>query len=178
MNRTGDSQKPVSAQRRKDKPAHAVPPSSRSFYLIIYNLVSALLWSVVLGRTLHIAGIYGYDQLYTGIGAFTKWTQTLAGLEVLHALIGASHSNRRLQREKLIKSRFGPGAASHHHHASRLPIPPRLGHRQQLPRYRLPLSCLYYDAHCLEHDRDHSLLIFRAQSHIWPSPWFADVVAV
>lgn len=88
MNRTDDSRKALSTQRQKDKPVHAVPPSSRSFYLIIYNLVSALLWSVVLGRTLYIAGIYGYDQLYTGIGAFTKWTQTLAGLEVLHALIG------------------------------------------------------------------------------------------
>lgn len=109
MNRTDDSRKALSTQRQKDKPVHAVPPSSRSFYLIIYNLVSALLWSVVLGRTLYIAGIYGYDQLYTGIGAFTKWTQTLAGLEVLHALIGASRSNRRGQREKLIQVQVWSG---------------------------------------------------------------------
>ncbi|KXL51183.1 MAG: hypothetical protein FE78DRAFT_136335, partial [Acidomyces sp. 'richmondensis'] len=62
--------------------------SNSNFYLIIYNSVSALLWSVALGRTLLGASVNGYDQVYAEIGTFTKWTQTLAGLEVLHALIG------------------------------------------------------------------------------------------
>lgn len=88
MDRPGDSQRPPPEEQQDEQPVKVVPPSYRTLYLICYNCVSALLWSVVLGRTLVIAGIHGPNQVYLGTGQWTKWTQTLAGLEILHAAIG------------------------------------------------------------------------------------------
>ncbi|RKL36907.1 hypothetical protein BFJ72_g8107 [Fusarium proliferatum] len=51
-------------------------------YLIFYNFLSAVQWSVVLGRTAMLASAYGPEYVYPNIGQYTKWTQTLAGLEV------------------------------------------------------------------------------------------------
>lgn len=61
-------------------------------YLVAYNAVSALLWSVVLGRTLAVLAGNGLDKgtalVYPAVGEWTKWTQTLAALEVVHSLLG------------------------------------------------------------------------------------------
>lgn len=61
-------------------------------YLVAYNGVSALLWSVVLGRTLAVLAGNGLDKgpalVYPAVGEWTKWTQTLAALEVVHSLLG------------------------------------------------------------------------------------------
>ncbi|KAH7489707.1 hypothetical protein FOMA001_g2840 [Fusarium oxysporum f. sp. matthiolae] len=57
-------------------------------YLIFYNFISAVLWSVVLGRTAMLVSAYGPEYVYPNTGQYTKWTQTLAGLEVLHSLLG------------------------------------------------------------------------------------------
>ncbi|WPG99505.1 PTPLA-domain-containing protein [Acrodontium crateriforme] len=82
------SGKPVPEANANGEVIRTAPPSYRSLYLILYNFVSAVLWSVVLGRVLLIAPIHGYWNTYAGVGQFTKWTQTLAGMEVLHALTG------------------------------------------------------------------------------------------
>jgi hypothetical protein len=37
-----------------------------------------------------IAPLKGYETVFAGTAEFTQWTQTLAGLEVLHSLIGRS----------------------------------------------------------------------------------------
>ncbi|KAF2719773.1 PTPLA-domain-containing protein [Polychaeton citri CBS 116435] len=60
----------------------------KQIYLILYNTISAFLWLVVLGRTVSISAIHGPKHVYLGAGNFTKWTQTLAALEVLHAATG------------------------------------------------------------------------------------------
>ncbi|KAF4944402.1 hypothetical protein FGADI_12712 [Fusarium gaditjirri] len=57
-------------------------------YLIFYNFISAVQWSVVLGRTAMLVSSYGPEYVYPNTGQYTKWTQTLAGLEVLHSLLG------------------------------------------------------------------------------------------
>ena len=87
MDRPGDSQRPAQAQQQP-KPVKEVPPTYRSLYLILYNFVSVTLWLVVLGRTLLIAGTFGSGHVYEGVGELTKWTQTLAALEVVHSLVG------------------------------------------------------------------------------------------
>ncbi|KAF2161324.1 hypothetical protein M409DRAFT_28361 [Zasmidium cellare ATCC 36951] len=87
MDRPNDSQKPpqqADTQSRKK----SAPSGAKAGYLILYNSVSALLWSVVLGRVVLILALHGYQAVYLGTGEFTKWTQTLAALEVLHAAIG------------------------------------------------------------------------------------------
>lgn len=89
MDRPGDSQKPPPQEKQDEQPVKVVPPSYRSLYLILYNSISAILWSAVLGRVLLIAPLHGYRNVYAGVGEYTKWTQTLAMLEVLHAAIGA-----------------------------------------------------------------------------------------
>lgn len=61
-------------------------------YLVAYNAISAVLWSVVLGRTLSTLAANGLDKgpavVYPAVGEWTKWTQTLAALEVVHSLLG------------------------------------------------------------------------------------------
>ncbi|KAK3068881.1 hypothetical protein LTR53_013222 [Teratosphaeriaceae sp. CCFEE 6253] len=96
MDRPDDSQQPPPDGSEAEQPVKVVPPSYRSLYLILYNFVSAVLWSVVLGRTLLIAGLYGNRNVHVGVGEFTKWTQTLAALEVVHAAVGGSPLTSRV----------------------------------------------------------------------------------
>lgn len=84
MDRPGDSQKPARTEPR----TKSSPSGPKTLYLILYNAISALLWSVVLGRVLLIAPLHGYRNVFVGVGEFTKWTQTLATLEIVHSLLG------------------------------------------------------------------------------------------
>lgn len=62
-------------------------------YLVAYNAISALLWSVVLGHTLSTLLAHGLERgpalVYPAVGEWTKWTQTLAALEIVHSVLGA-----------------------------------------------------------------------------------------
>lgn len=66
--------------------------SPKKQYLILYNFISALSWLVVLGRIVLLVPLVGFGRVYPGVGYFTKWTQTVALLEVVHAATGALHS--------------------------------------------------------------------------------------
>jgi very-long-chain (3R)-3-hydroxyacyl-CoA dehydratase len=57
-------------------------------YLVLYNALSATLWLAVMGRVLTTNYIKGPSFVYLSTGEFAKWTQTLAGMEVLHSLFG------------------------------------------------------------------------------------------
>ncbi|KKY29370.1 putative protein tyrosine phosphatase [Diaporthe ampelina] len=61
-------------------------------YLVAYNAASALLWSVVLGRTAATLAAHGLETgpmlVYPAVGEWTKWTQTLAALEIVHSVLG------------------------------------------------------------------------------------------
>ena len=63
-------------------------------YLVAYNAASALLWSVVLGRTAATLAAHGLETgpmlVYPAVGEWTKWTQTLAALEIVHSVLGAN----------------------------------------------------------------------------------------
>ena len=85
MDRPGDSQKPVRANTNNEKSAKS---DYRTSYLIFYNFVSAILWSVVLGGVVYTSTIRGTRNVHAAFGESTKWTQTLAGLEVVHSLLG------------------------------------------------------------------------------------------
>lgn len=59
-------------------------------YLVGYNAVSALLWSVVFYRTvLVLATTQSPELVYPAVGEWTKWTQTVAGLEIVHSVLGS-----------------------------------------------------------------------------------------
>ncbi|KAI1413597.1 PTPLA-domain-containing protein [Hypoxylon sp. FL1857] len=64
------------------------PSPVKNGYLILYNAVSAVLWSVVLSRVVGTNLASSPQQAYPVVGEFCKWTQTLAGMEVLHSLLG------------------------------------------------------------------------------------------
>lgn len=70
--------------------ASAPKPRKPSTYLILYNFLSAILWTVVLGRTVAVCVTRGPAFVVFSVGEWTRWTQTLAGMEVLHSLFGAS----------------------------------------------------------------------------------------
>ncbi|KAI1494820.1 tyrosine phosphatase-like protein [Biscogniauxia mediterranea] len=71
---------------RPAKKASASPV--KNAYLVLYNAVSAGLWAVVLGRVVATNLAQGHEAVYPAVGQFCKWTQTLAGMEVLHSLFG------------------------------------------------------------------------------------------
>lgn len=72
-------------------------------YLVGYNAASALLWLAVFlraalaclsgagtGSTGVLEGGGGPDSVYPAVGGLVRFVQTLAALEILHALIGMS----------------------------------------------------------------------------------------
>ncbi|MCJ1230108.1 hypothetical protein MMC12_006779 [Toensbergia leucococca] len=61
-------------------------------YLILYNLISAILWLAILGRVILLVPLVGFSNVYGGVGGFAKWTQTLAVLEVVHSALGLVRS--------------------------------------------------------------------------------------
>ncbi|KAI5862290.1 tyrosine phosphatase-like protein [Durotheca rogersii] len=69
-------------------PSSSSSSTIKNGYLVLYNAASATLWLTVLGRVAaaNVAG--GPELAYPAVGEFCKWTQTLAGLEVLHSLLG------------------------------------------------------------------------------------------
>jgi len=76
----------TAASKRGPKPLQS--SNSKTQYLILYNFVSSILWLVVLGRTVLLVPMVGFARVYPGVGNFTKWTQTLACLEIVHAAFG------------------------------------------------------------------------------------------
>lgn len=62
--------------------------SLKRTYLVSYNALSAALWSVVLVRTVQTLATAGHEAVYPAVGEWTKWTQTLAGLEIVHSILG------------------------------------------------------------------------------------------
>ncbi|TAQ86843.1 hypothetical protein B7494_g4825 [Chlorociboria aeruginascens] len=82
-----ESRKAVdNGQAPRLKPLRSNSPSTQ--YLLLYNFVSALLWLVVLGRLVLLVPLVGFGTVYRGVGQFTKWTQTVAVLEIAHAAFG------------------------------------------------------------------------------------------
>lgn len=63
-------------------------PALKRTYLVAYNAFSAALWSVVLVRTAQTLASDGPEAVYPVVGEWTKWTQTLAGLEIVHSVFG------------------------------------------------------------------------------------------
>lgn len=88
------------AKKPGPKPLQSSSPKTQ--YLILYNFVSAVLWLVVLGRVLMLVPLVGFGRVYGGVGQFTKWTQTLALLEVVHAAVGEFRKILYLSKTKLI----------------------------------------------------------------------------
>ncbi|KAJ2894666.1 PTPLA-domain-containing protein [Zalerion maritima] len=72
-------------------PKHSEKPKAsplKQGYLILYNFASAVAWLTVLGRVAAVASTRGTDFVAPTVADFTKWTQTMAGMEVLHAAFG------------------------------------------------------------------------------------------
>ncbi|KAF2703541.1 PTPLA-domain-containing protein [Pleomassaria siparia CBS 279.74] len=59
-------------------------------YLLVYNALSAALWATVLAKVVLTAAGKGVASgaVYVEAERFTRLTQTVAGLEVLHSLLG------------------------------------------------------------------------------------------
>lgn len=70
------------------QPIKQVPPKWKTLYLVLYNFLSATLWSAVLGRVVLIVTLHGIGKVFLGVGDYVRWVQTLAGLEVVHSLVG------------------------------------------------------------------------------------------
>lgn len=68
--------------------AVATMPSPKTQYLLAYNFLSAILWSFLLLRILTLLPTSSPSQIYTHIGSYTRWTQTLALAEILHSALG------------------------------------------------------------------------------------------
>lgn len=104
---------PKTSTRSSNAPRKPTPSAAKSTYLILYNALSAALWAGVLYKTVTVGthevlhgGSKGFFQFgknrYGGLEAlgsgkvydelerYTRLTQTLAGLEVVHSLTGTN----------------------------------------------------------------------------------------
>jgi very-long-chain (3R)-3-hydroxyacyl-CoA dehydratase len=66
----------------------------KTTYLVLYNFLSAIAWATVLGRTVSINALRGPEFVFLVVGEWTRWTQTAALLEVVHAAVGAAPQTR------------------------------------------------------------------------------------
>ncbi|MBE7179853.1 MAG: protein tyrosine phosphatase-like domain-containing protein [Terriglobus roseus] len=64
--------------------------AAQTAYLALYNLVSAILWGVIFVRVALVTPGWGSAYVYESTGAFVKWTQTLAALEIGHSVFGTT----------------------------------------------------------------------------------------
>jgi very-long-chain (3R)-3-hydroxyacyl-CoA dehydratase len=83
---------PKASRSSPSKPAQF--SSFKNLYLVLYNLVCALLWLVVLSRVVLLVSQGGFESTYAGVGEFAKWTQTIALLEIVHAAAGKSFARQ------------------------------------------------------------------------------------
>jgi very-long-chain (3R)-3-hydroxyacyl-CoA dehydratase len=67
--------------------------AAKTAYLILYNSASAIAWLTVLGRLLLLYTLRGPFFVSLGVGEWLKWTQTAAGMEILHAALGTVPSS-------------------------------------------------------------------------------------
>lgn len=130
------------------KPLRSSSPKKQ--YLILYNFVSAILWLVVLARVVLFVPLVGFGHVYSGVGIFAKWTQTMALLEIVHAATGTSEPPK--PKSSQTRTSSAPGrftgianlgncginryrASSHFHngYAGSKSAIAGLGHRAQLP---------------------------------------------
>ena len=81
-----DTSRPMPAR----PPPSSEPSPLKTRYLTLYNLLSAVLWLTVFGRTVLLVPLVGYPNIYGGVGEFVKWTQTLAVMEILHSALGTN----------------------------------------------------------------------------------------
>ncbi|EAU34958.1 conserved hypothetical protein [Aspergillus terreus NIH2624] len=64
-------------------------PSTSKPYLLTYNALSALLWLRIL---IPILSAPSTATVYTTLEPWTRWTQTLAAAEILHAALGITRA--------------------------------------------------------------------------------------
>ena len=72
----------------RQQPNRRLRNDTKQTYLQAYNVASAFLWLAVLGRVLLLVPLVGRENVYGGVGTWTRWTQTLALAEVGHAALG------------------------------------------------------------------------------------------
>ncbi|KAL5364040.1 tyrosine phosphatase-like protein [Aspergillus floccosus] len=68
-----------------------MPSSTSKPYLLIYNALSALLWLRIFVSILS-APSTNTTTVYTTLEPWTRWTQTLAAAEILHAALGITRA--------------------------------------------------------------------------------------
>lgn len=176
MDRPGDSQNPTTMDARRDVSKAAPSLSAKSCYLILYNSVSAALWLVVLGRLISSAASKGTTNVFYDIGLLTKWTQTLAVLEIVHSLTGLCMVSEKLTRTLTICLRHRTCTSLDDVNASSISLSPRLDCRRTLPINCHPQSGLHDNATRVERYRSHTLLVFRHQFSLRQRTWM-DAVA-
>lgn len=108
----------------------------QTHYLVLYNLVCAVLWTAVFGRVILLIPLVGFENVAGGVGTFTKWTQTIALLEVVHSALGipfqqflAKEASHQLLAHllTLFNCRLGPRTPHDYIDAGLLPTPTCLG---------------------------------------------------
>jgi hypothetical protein len=200
-------QAPVTSPRDQ-RPSKSRPASSpvKNTYLLAYNAVSAALWAGVLYKTVTIGAheiqtarkagsFFGRNDLqsaaaglasgkvFAELDGYTRMVQSLAGLEVLHSLLGMLLSQSEVAvpcsstntdgfessqppPTPLTHPRHCPRPPPHYPHASSLPLPPRLGHRLPLPGHNPALARLQHHAARLVLHRSRALQLLRLHA-LW-----------
>jgi very-long-chain (3R)-3-hydroxyacyl-CoA dehydratase len=78
---------------RAARPSRAPRPQKeasalKTWYLVAYNSVCAVLWATVLGYAVAVPLYKGFPFVYLVANGFVRWTQTVAILEIFHSIFG------------------------------------------------------------------------------------------
>jgi hypothetical protein len=134
----------------------------KTSYLVLYNLVSAILWFTVLGRVVSVGSLTrSTSAVYNATFSFTRGTQSLALLEIVHSILGSLIVDG-LPAFNLLTHGHGRNRTSaglDNSHASRKSDPSYLRHCGPIPLHRAGKSCLFDNAASMEHHRSRSLYI-------------------
>lgn len=82
------------------RPSNTAKPSFTNTYLVLYNVLSAILRAFVLVRAVQIWSIRGNAAVWDELNLLARWIETLTVLEIVHAatgLVRASPATTALQ---------------------------------------------------------------------------------
>lgn len=102
---------------------------AKHLYLLAYNTINTLLWLYILLTTLSLStSTSASPSLYTTLESSTRWTQSLAIADILHAALGTSTATQFYRTCVLKTNRNNPRPRPNNLHSGLHPLRPSMGY--------------------------------------------------
>lgn len=163
---------------------HAKPHgASRSrLYLLTYNILCAIFWLRILLSTITtLVASPQVSAVYASLETWTRWTQTLAVLEILHAALGIPRPLSELIATSQLTSRIfrsHPISRIYYIHASFCPFCSGLGYQLCISWRDGPLASIFRYGLGVVYGGCNPLFVFCCHAGWIPRPTRSEMVKV